>query len=75
MCYRKCGRDELKDISWDQWISSSVERRDGPPLSCRECFPVGNDILTCVECASCLVKGYLSTAAPSIASRRANARA
>ena len=63
MCYRKCGRGELKDVSWDEWVSSSVEKRDDSPLSCRNCFPEGNGIPTCMECASCLRKGYLSTAA------------
>ncbi|KAH7115418.1 hypothetical protein B0J13DRAFT_207705 [Dactylonectria estremocensis] len=63
MCYRKCGKGELKDISWDAWVSSSVEKRDDSPLSCRNCFPEGNGIPTCAECASCLRKGYLSTAA------------
>ncbi|PCD21946.1 hypothetical protein AU210_015749 [Fusarium oxysporum f. sp. radicis-cucumerinum] len=63
VCYRKCGKSELEDVSWDQWESSSVEKRDGSPLTCRKCFPIGGRILACPECVSCLMRDCLSAAA------------
>ncbi|RKK84509.1 hypothetical protein BFJ68_g17351, partial [Fusarium oxysporum] len=63
VCYWKCGKSELEDVSWDQWESSSVEKRDGSPLTCRKCFPIGGRILACPECVSCLMRDCLSAAA------------
>ncbi|KAL9561046.1 hypothetical protein ACKAV7_014787 [Fusarium commune] len=45
------------------WESSSVEKRDGSPLTCRKCFPIGGRILACPECVSCLMRDCLSAAA------------
>jgi hypothetical protein len=63
VCYRKCGKGELEDVSWDQWESSVTGKRDGSALTCRECFPIGGRILACLECVSCLLRDCLSAAA------------
>ncbi|KAL5583752.1 hypothetical protein FOVSG1_015103 [Fusarium oxysporum f. sp. vasinfectum] len=63
VCYRKCGKSELEDVSWDQWESSVMGKRDGSALTCRECFPIGGRILACPECVSCLMRDCLSAAA------------
>jgi hypothetical protein len=63
VCYRKCGKGELEDVSWDQWESSVTGKRDGSALTCRECFPIGGRILACLECVSCLMRDCLSAAA------------
>ncbi|KAJ4217443.1 hypothetical protein NW757_014636, partial [Fusarium falciforme] len=62
VCYRKCGKSELEDISWDQWESSVMGKRDGSALTCRECLPIGGRILACPECVSCLMRDCLSAA-------------
>ncbi|KAG7403652.1 ATP-dependent DNA helicase PIF1 [Fusarium oxysporum f. sp. rapae] len=63
VCYRKCGKSELEDVSWDQWESSVMGKRDGSALTCRECFPIRGRILACPECVSCLMRDCLSAAA------------
>ncbi|KAH6973255.1 hypothetical protein EDB80DRAFT_348996 [Ilyonectria destructans] len=63
ICYRKCTKDELKEVIWDEWVSSLLEKRDGSPLSCRTCFPMGSNISGCGECVRHLKRSSLSPAA------------
>ncbi|KAH6874287.1 hypothetical protein B0T10DRAFT_376985, partial [Thelonectria olida] len=65
VCYRKRGKAELEGVKWDQWLCWSMGNSEDPssPLSCCKCFPVGNDVLACPECVSCLMRGCLSAAA------------
>ncbi|KAJ4154517.1 hypothetical protein NW754_001465 [Fusarium falciforme] len=63
LCYRKRTRRELKDVTWDQWMLSCVKKDNRSPFSCRSCFPVGETLSACAECARCLSRGVLSPAA------------
>lgn len=63
LCYRKRTKKELREVTWDRWVSSCVEKGDRSPFSCRSCFPVGESILGCAECIRCLRRGGLSRAA------------
>ncbi|KAH6870921.1 hypothetical protein B0T10DRAFT_385816, partial [Thelonectria olida] len=63
LCYRKRTKKELTEVTWDRWMSSRVEKRDGSPFSCRSYFPVGESIVGCAECMRCLRRGGLSPAA------------
>ncbi|KAJ3455276.1 hypothetical protein MRS44_013876 [Fusarium solani] len=63
LCYCKRTKKELRDVTWDQWMSSCVEKDSRSPFSCRSCFPVGETFSACAECARCLRRGALSPAA------------
>ncbi|PNP59973.1 hypothetical protein FNYG_14697 [Fusarium nygamai] len=63
LCYRKRTKKELRDVTWDQWMSSCVEKDNCSPFSCRSCFPVGETFSACAECARCLRRSVLSPAA------------
>ncbi|KAH7302897.1 hypothetical protein B0I35DRAFT_517610, partial [Stachybotrys elegans] len=63
VCYRKFGKGELKEISWDQWATGSASKSDKSPFACQGCFPTGEVIMACSECVSCVSKDYLSSAA------------
>ncbi|RKK60746.1 hypothetical protein BFJ69_g17203 [Fusarium oxysporum] len=63
LCYRKRTNKELREVTWDQWISSCVEKDNRSPFSCQSCFPVGETFSACAECARCLRRGVLSPAA------------
>ncbi|KAJ3455199.1 hypothetical protein MRS44_013799 [Fusarium solani] len=63
LCYRKRTKKELRDVTWDQWMSSWVEKDNRSPFSCLSCFPVGETFSACAECARCLRRGVLSPAA------------
>ncbi|KAL6406093.1 hypothetical protein AUP68_10655 [Ilyonectria robusta] len=56
-------RAELKDMEWDWWMASPIEKRDGSPFKCLRCFPVGEKIHGCAECVRHLGGGGLSPAA------------
>ncbi|KJZ68166.1 hypothetical protein HIM_12443 [Hirsutella minnesotensis 3608] len=62
LCYRKRTRKELREIPWDQWVSSPVPRGERSPFACGSCFPGGEPVSVCVECARCLGCGSLSSA-------------
>ncbi|KAJ6437985.1 hypothetical protein O9K51_09407 [Purpureocillium lavendulum] len=62
LCYRKRTRTELVDITWDDLLSSCVPQASRSPFSCRSCFPEGESVLVCGECARCLARGSLSPA-------------
>ncbi|KAH6951111.1 hypothetical protein BKA56DRAFT_261706 [Ilyonectria sp. MPI-CAGE-AT-0026] len=63
ICYRKSTKYEFKEVKWDEWVSSPVEKRDGSPFSCRRCSPMGSNIPSCAECIRHLKRGSLSPAA------------
>ncbi|KAH6953694.1 hypothetical protein BKA56DRAFT_708174 [Ilyonectria sp. MPI-CAGE-AT-0026] len=63
LCYRKRTKKELREVTWEPWMSSRVEKGDRSPSLCRSCFPVGEPILGCAECMRCLRRGGLSPAA------------
>ncbi|EWZ28872.1 hypothetical protein FOZG_17429 [Fusarium oxysporum Fo47] len=44
-CYRKHSRAELQYVDWDWWVANAIEKRDGSPFKCVQCFPVGQKIL------------------------------
>ncbi|KAK4073310.1 hypothetical protein Purlil1_13073 [Purpureocillium lilacinum] len=58
LCYSKCAKDELKELAYEYWQRWAV---DGP-VSCRSCFPEGENIPTCSECMRCVARGSLSPA-------------
>ncbi|KJZ68813.1 hypothetical protein HIM_11799 [Hirsutella minnesotensis 3608] len=62
VCYRKRTGQELKEIVWDQWLSSFVPKSGYSPFSCGSCFPQGESVPVCAECARCLERGSLSPA-------------
>ncbi|KJZ69894.1 hypothetical protein HIM_10727 [Hirsutella minnesotensis 3608] len=62
LCYRKCTRKELREITWGQRVSSCVPKGGRSPFSCRSCFPEGESVSVCAECARCLARGSLSPA-------------
>ncbi|RYC79720.1 hypothetical protein BFJ63_vAg17395 [Fusarium oxysporum f. sp. narcissi] len=62
-CYRKHSRAELQYVDWDWWVANAIEKRDGSPFKCVECFPVGQKILGCADCVRHLGRGALSVAA------------
>ncbi|KAH7111446.1 hypothetical protein EDB81DRAFT_953900 [Dactylonectria macrodidyma] len=45
-CYRKRTKKELRDVTWDQWMSSCVEKDNRSLFTCRNCFPVGETFST-----------------------------
>ncbi|CVL08147.1 uncharacterized protein FMAN_14189 [Fusarium mangiferae] len=49
-CYRKHSRAELQYADWDWWVANAIEKRDGSPFKCVQCFPVGQKILGCADC-------------------------
>ncbi|KAG6980204.1 hypothetical protein FocnCong_v009496 [Fusarium oxysporum f. sp. conglutinans] len=63
LCYRKRTKSELREITWNEWVSSCVEKGSRSPFSCHRCFPVGEAISGCVECVRGLRRGALSPAA------------
>lgn len=63
ICYRKWARAELEDIEWDQWMASPIGKPDDSPFQCRACFPVGEKISACADCARELRRGVLSPGA------------
>ncbi|KAH7464438.1 hypothetical protein FOMA001_g17470 [Fusarium oxysporum f. sp. matthiolae] len=62
-CYRKNSRTELEYVEWDWWVANTIEKRDGSPFKCVQCFPVGQKILGCADCVRHLGRGALSAAA------------
>jgi hypothetical protein len=62
-CYRKHSRTELEYVEWDWWVANTIEKRDGSPFKCVQCFPVGQKILGCADCVRHLGRGALSAAA------------
>jgi hypothetical protein len=62
-CYRKHSRAELEYVEWDWWVANTIEKRDGSPFKCVQCFPVGQKILGCADCVRHLGRGALSAAA------------
>ncbi|KAK4089235.1 hypothetical protein Purlil1_6224 [Purpureocillium lilacinum] len=58
LCYRKCAKDELKELAYEEWQRWAV---DGP-VSCRSCFPEGENFPACSECMRCVARGSLSPA-------------
>ncbi|EXL90209.1 hypothetical protein FOIG_16527 [Fusarium odoratissimum NRRL 54006] len=62
-CYRKHSRAELQYVDWDWWVANAIEKRDGSPFKCVQCFPVGQKILGCADCVRHLGRGALSAAA------------
>ncbi|KAF6515182.1 hypothetical protein HZS61_005088 [Fusarium oxysporum f. sp. conglutinans] len=62
-CYRKHSRAELQYVDWDWWVANAIEKRDGSPFKCVQCFPVGQKILGCADCVGHLGRGALSAAA------------
>ncbi|KAG6978077.1 hypothetical protein FocnCong_v021441 [Fusarium oxysporum f. sp. conglutinans] len=62
-CYRKHSRAELQYVDWDWWVANAIEKRDGSPFKCVQCFPVGQKILGCGDCVRHLGRGALSAAA------------
>ncbi|KAJ0129047.1 Uncharacterized protein HZ326_25057, partial [Fusarium oxysporum f. sp. albedinis] len=62
-CYRKYSRTELEYVEWDWWVANTIEKRDGSPFKCVQCFPVGQKILGCADCVRHLGRGALSAAA------------
>jgi hypothetical protein len=62
VCYRKRTGQELKEIVWDQWLPSFVPKSGYSPFSCGSCFPEGESVPVCAECARCLERGSLSPA-------------
>ncbi|KJZ69221.1 hypothetical protein HIM_11384 [Hirsutella minnesotensis 3608] len=63
LCYRKCTRKELREITWGHWLSSCVPKGGRSPFSCRSCFPEGESVSVCAECGRWLARGSLSPAA------------
>jgi hypothetical protein len=63
ICYRKFGRTELREVGWDVWVSSCIEKGDDSPFKCSSCFPEGEGILACMDCVRHLGRGALSRAA------------
>ncbi|KAL6411731.1 hypothetical protein AUP68_04105 [Ilyonectria robusta] len=59
LCYRKRTKKELRDVTWDQWMSSCVEKKNRSLFLCWGCFPVGETFSACAECACCLRRGVL----------------
>lgn len=57
LCYRKSAEKELKEVTWDQWILSGIDKDGRLPFSCRSCFPVGDTIFGCAECIRCWRRG------------------
>ncbi|RKK06850.1 hypothetical protein BFJ65_g18403 [Fusarium oxysporum f. sp. cepae] len=62
-CYRKHSRDELEYVEWDWWARIAIEKRDGSPFKCVQCFPAGQKIRGCADCVRHLGRGALSAAA------------
>ncbi|KAI8396536.1 hypothetical protein FOFC_21084 [Fusarium oxysporum] len=62
-CYRKHSRAELQYVDWDWWVANTIEKRDGSPFKCVQCFPVGQKILGRADCVRHLGRGALSAAA------------
>ncbi|KAK8140602.1 hypothetical protein G3M48_003424, partial [Beauveria asiatica] len=44
-------------------VANAIEKRDGSPFKCVQCFPVGQKILGCADCVRHLGRGALSAAA------------
>ncbi|KAJ6437585.1 membrane protein [Purpureocillium lavendulum] len=62
LCYRKRTGKELREIVWEEWLSSSFPKGGRSPFSCRGCFSEGESVSLCAECARCLARGSLSPA-------------
>ncbi|KAJ6436875.1 Endonuclease/exonuclease/phosphatase [Purpureocillium lavendulum] len=62
LCYRKCTGKELREIAWEEWLSSSFPKGGRSPFSCRGRFSEGESVSPCAECARCLARGSLSPA-------------
>ncbi|KJZ69874.1 hypothetical protein HIM_10729 [Hirsutella minnesotensis 3608] len=62
VCYRKCTREELREITWDRWQSSYVPKGGRSPFSCPSCFAEGESVSVCAECGRCLARGGVSPA-------------
>ncbi|KAH8665657.1 hypothetical protein BGZ61DRAFT_484365 [Ilyonectria robusta] len=63
LCYRKRAKKELREATWNQWLSSCIDKGGRSPFSCRRCFPEGETVSVCVECVRFLAHGSLSPAA------------
>ncbi|KAM4056497.1 ATP-dependent DNA helicase PIF1 [Hirsutella rhossiliensis] len=64
LCHRKRTARELREMAWDQWMSSPTIRGGrGSPFACRSCFPEGESVPVCEECSRPLARGVLSPAA------------
>ncbi|KAF6514196.1 hypothetical protein HZS61_006452 [Fusarium oxysporum f. sp. conglutinans] len=50
-------------VDWDWWVANAIEKRDGSPFKCVQCFPVEQKILGCADCVRHLGRGALSAAA------------
>lgn len=61
-CYQKCAPVELETIEWDMWVRSGLGKRVRSPFACRQCFPPGQTVSACRDCAKHLRKGGLSPA-------------
>ncbi|KAM4061443.1 PIF1-like helicase [Hirsutella rhossiliensis] len=63
LCYRKRTARELREMAWDQWMSSPTVKGGRSPFACRSCFREGESVLVCEECSRRLARGVLSPAA------------
>lgn len=63
VCYRKRTEEELRSLSWDEWVSMRLAGRSRPPYTCARCFPEGVPVAICGDCARHLARGSLSPAA------------
>ncbi|KAM4056438.1 ATP-dependent DNA helicase PIF1 [Hirsutella rhossiliensis] len=44
LCYRKRTRKELREVAWDQWLSSPIPKAGWSPFACRSCFREGEPV-------------------------------
>jgi hypothetical protein len=65
ICYRKFGKVDLVDVSWERWLPLRVgqQRCCASQFKCRTCFPIGEKVSACAECVRYVERQCLSPGA------------